>query len=44
MRSTRPSLTLRRLKPRHEAYVARVESEYPDLEALQRETAAWWQA
>ena len=27
-----------------EAYVARVEREYPDLAALQRETAAWWRA
>ena len=27
-----------------QAYVARVEREYPDLEALERETAAWWQA
>ena len=27
-----------------EAYVARVEREYPDLEALRRETTAWWQA
>ncbi len=26
------------------AYVARVEREYPDLEALQRETAAWWRS
>ena len=25
-----------------EAYVARVEREYPDLAVLQRETAAWW--
>lgn len=27
-----------------EAYVARVEREYPDLAVLQRETAAWWRA
>ena len=27
-----------------QAYVARVEREYPDLAALQRETAAWWRA
>ena len=27
-----------------EAYVARVEREYPDLEALRRETAAWWRS
>ena len=27
-----------------ETYVARVEREYPDLAALQRETAAWWRA
>ena len=27
-----------------EAYVARVEREYPDIEALRRETAAWWRA
>ena len=27
-----------------ESYVARVEREYPDLAALQRETAAWWRA
>ena len=27
-----------------EDYVARVEREYPDLAALQRETAAWWRA
>ena len=27
-----------------EAYVARVEREYPDLGELERETAAWWRA
>ena len=27
-----------------EAYVARVEREYPDLDVLRRETAAWWRA
>ena len=39
-----PIVDLAPSDPEAEAYVARVEREYPDLEALQRETAAWWRA
>ena len=39
-----PAVDLAPSEAEAEAYVARVEREYPDLDALRRETAAWWQA
>lgn len=39
-----PAVDLAPSEAEAEAYVARVEREYPDLDALRRETAAWWRA
>ena len=39
-----PAVDLAPTEAEAEAYVARVEREYPDLDALRRETAAWWRA
>ena len=39
-----PSVDLAPTETEAGEYVARVEREYPDLAALERETAAWWRA
>ena len=39
-----PTADLAPTETEAEEYVARVEREYPDIAALERETAAWWRA
>lgn len=39
-----PAVDLAPSEAEAEAYVARMEREHPDLDALRRETAAWWRA